>query len=93
MKDLKKKEKEKKYLKDARERQKGNYISVKNISRTEIEKRRAVRERVRKSRAAAKERIGQAKRIEGTLATTNDNTQQQMTIRHCLESCRHRGLW
>ena len=45
------------------------------MGRTEIEKRRAaVRERVRKWRAAAKERIGQTKRIEGTLATTNDNT-------------------
>ena len=29
---------------------------------------------MRKSKAAAKKRIGQAKRIEGTLATTNDNT-------------------
>ena len=64
-----------KYLMDARERQKRNYISVKNMGKAEIEKRRAaVRERVRKSRAAAKERIEQAKRIEGTLATTNDNT-------------------
>ena len=64
-----------KYLKDARERQKRNYISVKYMGRTETEKRRAaVRKRVRKSKAAAKERIGQAQRIEGTLATTNDNT-------------------
>ena len=45
------------------------------MGRTEIEKRRvAVRERVRRSRTAAKEGIGQAERIEGTLATTNDNT-------------------
>ena len=45
------------------------------MGRTEIEKRRAaVTERVGKSRAAAKERIRQTKRIEGTLATTNDNT-------------------
>ena len=45
------------------------------MGRTEIEKRRAaVRERVGKSRAAAKESIRQAKRIEGTLATTTDNT-------------------
>ena len=37
-------------------RQKRNYISVKNMGKAEIEKRRAaVRERVRKSRAAAKE--------------------------------------
>ena len=63
-----------KYLMDARERQKRNYISVKNMGKAEIEKRLvAVRERVRKSKAAAKERIEQAKRIEGTLATTNDN--------------------
>ena len=56
-------------------RQKRNYISVKNMGKAEIEKRpAAVRERVRKSRAAAKERIEQAERIEGTLATTNDNT-------------------
>ena len=48
---------------------------MKNLGRTEIEKRRvAVRERVKKSTAAAKERIGQAKRIERTLATANDNT-------------------
>ena len=45
------------------------------MGRTEIGKRRdVVRERARKSRAAAKERIGQAKRINGALATTNDNT-------------------
>ena len=63
------------YLMDSRERQKRNYISVKNMGKAEVEKRcAAVRERVRKSRAAAKERIEQAKRIEGTLATTNDNT-------------------
>ena len=38
---------------------------LKNMGRTEIEKRRAaVRERVRKSKAAAKERIGQAKKID-----------------------------
>ena len=38
---------------------------LKNLGRTEIEKRRAVvRERVRKSKAAAKERIGQAKKID-----------------------------
>ena len=54
-----------KYLMDARERQKRNYISVKNMGKAEIEKRRtAVREPVRMSRAAAKERIKQAKRIE-----------------------------
>ena len=47
MKDLKKRTA--KYLKDARERQKRNYISVKNMGRTEIEKRRAaVGERVKK---------------------------------------------
>ena len=35
------------------------------MGRTEIEKRiAAVRERVRKSKAAAKERIGQARKIE-----------------------------
>ena len=69
------KEKDEKYPKDTRERQKRNYISVNNMGRTKIEKRRAaVRERVRKSRAAATERIGQAKRTEGTLATTNNNT-------------------
>ena len=35
------------------------------MGRTEIENRRAaVRERVRKSKAAAKERIGQANKIE-----------------------------
>ena len=51
---LKEKDNEK-YLQDARERQKRNYISVKNMGRAEIEKRRiAIRERVRKSRAAAK---------------------------------------
>ena len=45
------------------------------MGRTEIEQRRAaVGERVRKSRTAVKERIGQAKRVEGTLATTNNNT-------------------
>ena len=38
---------------------------LKNMGRTEIEKRRAaLRERVRKSKAAAKERIGQAKKID-----------------------------
>ena len=37
-----------KYLMDSRERQKRNYISVKNMGKAEIEKRRAaVRERVR----------------------------------------------
>ena len=62
---LKEKDNEK-YLKDARERERrGITFLWKNMGRTEIEKRiAAVRERARKSEAAAKERIGQPKKIE-----------------------------
>ena len=45
------------YLKDARERHKRNYICLQNMDRTETEKRcAAVRECVGMSRTAAKER-------------------------------------
>ena len=73
---------EEKYLKDARERQKRNYIPVKRLSNSDIEQRCAdTRERVRKSRAAAKQRVKEARekkepkpvemRLERTVVTTN----------------------
>ena len=71
---------EEKHLKDARERQKRNYIPIKRLSKFDIEQRRVdTRERVRKSRAAAKQRVKETReegpesvemRLEETVATT-----------------------
>ena len=56
---------EQKYLKDARERQKRNYIPVKRLSKSDIEQRHTdTRERVRKSRAAAKQRVKETREKE-----------------------------
>ena len=69
------------YLKDARERQKRNYIPVKRLRKFDIEQKSAdIRELVRKSRAAAKQKVKEIRekepvpvemRLQGTVATTN----------------------